>query len=486
VSDFEETLDPESWTELRQLGHRMVDDMITYFQSIREKPVWQPMPPSVRERLREPLPEFPQGAIRAYDDFLELVLPYAQGNRHPRFWGWVCGTGSGMSMLAEMLAAAMNTSVDGFDDAGAEVEFQVIEWCKQMLGYDPRGSGMLVSGCSMANLVGLCVARNSKIGLHIKENGLREVGQLTVYASTESHSSVPKAVQVLGLGTNALRKIGVDDSYRIDLRALEEQIESDRAAGSLPLCIVGNAGTVNTGAIDDLAALGDIASRQDMWFHVDGAFGACAALSPRLRPMLKGLERADSLAFDLHKWMYFTYEAGCVLVRSDADHRVAFQYEAPYMKPSTRGLSVTHTRQFTDYGIQLTRGFRALKIWMGIKEQGIEKFRRLIEQNVDQAGYLAELIEQSPRLELMAPVNLNVVCFRYHSQGALTVDKLNFLNEELLNQLQESGVAVPSHTVLSGQYVIRVAIVNHRSRREDFDLLIEEVEKLGRKLDPMS
>jgi glutamate/tyrosine decarboxylase-like PLP-dependent enzyme len=463
----------------------MVDDMFDYYETLRERPVWQPMPTATRQRFRQPLPVDPQGAAGVYEDFLQDVLPYVTGNTHPRFWGWVCGNGSGMAMLAELLAGAVNCSVDGFDDAGTHVESQVIDWCKAMLGWRPEASGLLLSGCSMANFVALAVARNNVGGRNIKTDGLLAGPQLSVYGSSETHSSVQKAVQLLGLGGNALRKVAVGKDHRVDVDAMRASIIADRASGMVPLCVVGNAGTVNTGAIDDLAALADLAEEQGVWFHVDGAFGACVALSPALRPMLAGFERADSLAFDLHKWMYFPYEAGCVLVRSDAEHRAAFRYDAHYMTPSTRGLSAATSQQFTEYGPQLSRGFRALKVWMGIKEQGIDKYRRLIEQNVDQAAYLAGLVTASPELQLLADVSLNVVCFRYRGRGEPPGDDvLNALNEELLNRLQESGAAVPSHTVLDGRYAIRVSITNHRSRREDFDTLIEQVLTQGRALVP--
>jgi aromatic-L-amino-acid decarboxylase len=479
---IEETLDPKSWDELRRLGHQMVDDMFTYFEGLRDRPVWQPMPESARSRFREPLPVEPQGAERAYSDFLDLVLPYATGNAHPRFWGWVCGNGTGMAMLAEMLAAGIDSSVDGFDDAGTHVEAQVVRWCTTMLGYRPAASGILVSGCSMANFVGLAVARNNHRGYDIKNEGLPGTSPLTVYGSVESHSSIQRAVQLLGLGTRAFTKIPVDADYRVDLRALESAIEKDRAAGKVPLCVVGTAGTVNTGAIDDLDGLADIAARNNIWFHVDGAFGACAAISPELRHLLHGLDRADSVAFDLHKWMYFPYEAGCALVRSDAEHRAAFRYDAAYMAPATRGLSAARSQQFTEYGPQLSRGFRALKIWMGIKEQGIDKFRRLIEQNVAQASYLAGLVSAAADLELLAPVPLNVVCLRYRGTGTADQEELNMLNRELLIRLQESGVAVASHTILDGRFAIRVAITNHRSERADFELFVREVRRLGSEL----
>jgi aromatic-L-amino-acid decarboxylase len=476
----EETLDPESWDALRALGHRMIDDMFDLYGSLRDRPVWQPMPEPVRAHFAEPLPQRPMQPDAVYQDFLDSVLPYTSGNIHPRFWGWVSGTGSGMTMLAELLAGALNCSVDGFDDVGTQVEVQVIQWCKAMLGYRPEASGILVSGCSVANLIGLAVARNTFTGHDIKHDGLPDGVRLTLYSSAETHSSIQKAAQLLGLGTKALRKVPADADYRVDVAAMEAAIEADRAAGATPLAIVGNAGTVNTGAVDDLAALADLAERQGVWFHVDGAFGACLALSPRLRPMLAGLERADSVAFDLHKWMYFPYEVGCVLVRSDAEHRDAFRVDAAYLAPSSRGLTAARSQQFIEYGLQLSRGFRALKVWMGVKEQGIDKFRRLIEQNVQQARYLADLVSAAPELELLAPVSTCVVCFRY--RGEVPEGELNALNQELLDRLQESGVAVPSHTMIDGKYAIRVANTNHRSRRGDFETLVTEVELLGREL----
>src|SRR5215475_6015994 len=478
----EQTLDPASWAELRQLGHRMVDDMVDYLAELRDRPVWSKLPEQARLRFREPAPELGRGPVAAYEDFLDLVRPYVTGNAHPRFWGWVCGNGTGLSMLAEMLAAGINSSVDGFDDAGTQVEMQVIDWCKSLIGYRPEASGLLLSGCSMANFVGLAVARNTLAGLDVKAAGLSGGPALTVYGSTQTHSSVQRAVQLLGLGTQALRRLPVDADYRVDLGAVEAAVERDRAAGHRPMCIVGTAGTVNTGAVDDLHGLADIAERQGVWLHVDGAFGACAALSDTLRPLVAGLDRADSVAFDLHKWMYFPYEAGVALVRSDAEHREAFRYAAAYMAPATGGLSAARGQQFTEYGPQLSRGFRALKIWMGIREHGVGAFRRLIEQNVEQARYLAGLVEASAELELLAPVPLNVVCLRYRGGDDLDEDRRNEVNRELLVRLQEGGTAVPSHTELDGRFAIRVAITNHRSRREDFDLLVADVERIGREL----
>jgi glutamate/tyrosine decarboxylase-like PLP-dependent enzyme len=295
------------------------------------------------------------------------------------------------------------------------------------------------------------------------------------------HSSIQKAVELMGLGSEALRKIPVDSEYRIDLAELKRSIAADRASGCRPFCVVGNAGTVNTGAIDDLEALAGLCAREGLWFHIDGAFGALAWLSPELRPLLKGMERADSLAFDLHKWLYLPFEAGCILVRREADHRRAFSLTPEYLAHGgERGLA-SGSMWFSDYGIQLTRGFRALKIWMSFKEHGIEKFGRMIHQNVKQARYLASRVKREPELELVAPAPLNIVCFRYHPQS-FEGTRLNELNQELLVRLHESGIAVPSYTTLNGTYALRAAITNHRSRLEDFDILVDAVLRLGREL----
>jgi glutamate/tyrosine decarboxylase-like PLP-dependent enzyme len=347
-----------------------------------------------------------------------------------------------------------------------------------MLGYPMEASGLLVSGGSMANLVGLTVARNTMSGFDIRREGLGAAQKpMTFYGSVETHSSNQKAVELLGLGSAALRQIPVNAEFQIVLPALEAAVSKDRRDGFHPICVIGNAGTVNTGAIDDLKALADFSEGEDLWFHIDGAFGALAALSPELRPLLSGLERADSLAFDLHKWMYMPFEIGCVLVRNQANHRRAFLMSAEYLTHAERGLA-GGPLWFSEYGPQLSRGFRALKAWMSIKEHGIKKYGRLIKQNVDQARYLAELVDDSPDLERLAPVPLNIVCFRFKA-NRLDDASLNQLNQELLIQLHETGIAVPSHTTLGGKYALRVAITNHRSRREDFDVLVRQAIILG-------
>jgi glutamate/tyrosine decarboxylase-like PLP-dependent enzyme len=316
-----------------------------------------------------------------------------------------------------MLAATMNPNMGGGDHIANEVEAQVIEWMKTLMGFPAGASGLLVSGGSMANLTGLVVARNTKAGFDIRKEGLQsDHAHLVLYGSTEMHSSIDKAVEVMGLGSNSLRQIPVNAEFQIDIPALEEAIRSDRQAGFQPFCIVGNAGTVNTGAIDDLEKLAEICQRENLWFHVDGAFGALARLVPGARELVTGIEKADSVAFDLHKWMYMPFEVGCILVRREEDHRRAFSLTPEYLMHAQRGLA-GGTHWFSDYGVQLTRGFRALKVWMSIKEHGIDKYGRVIQQNIKQAQYLAELVEAAPELELVAPVPLNIVCFRYCADG---------------------------------------------------------------------
>ncbi len=477
----ERSLDPSDWRRLRDLGHRMLDEMFEYLETVQERPVWQPVPAEVKARLHAPLPWQPQGAEAVYEDFRRDVLPYPVGNIHPRFWGWVTSSGTVFGALAEFLGGAINSPTFGAEQAGIHVENQVVDWFKELVGYPREASGLLVTGGSTANLVGLAVARYAAAGADINRGGVEAVPErLAFYASNEVHNSVGKALVLMGLGLDSLRPVPVDDAYRIDLRALQEMIASDRARGLRPACVIGTSGTVNTGAVDDLHALADTAARERLWFHVDGAIGVPAVISERLRPLLKGLERADSIGFDLHKWMYVQYGCACVLVRDEQKHRGTFKLSADYLKPAARGLASSKT-WFSEYGPELSREFRALKVWMSLKETGLEAFARQIEQNVAQARYLAGLVEQSPDLELMAPVELNIVCYRFVAPR-LTPEALDVLNQEILYELQEQGIAAPSSTWLRGRFAIRVANVNHRSRRADFDVLARETVRLGHRL----
>ena len=476
----EQTLDPQDWDAMRALGHKMVDDMMTYLETVRERPVWQPIPEETREFLQQPAPMTPSTPEKVYAEFSENILPYPLGNIHPRFWGWVIGTGTPLGVLSEMLAATMNPNLGGGEHAANYVELQVIDWLKDLMGFPTEASGILTSGGSMANTLGLTVARNTMAEFEIRKAGLGAAPRkMRLYASTETHSSVKKAVEMIGLGSDNLYLIPVNENFEIEIDALEQAIADDKAAGYYPFCIVGNAGTVSTGAIDNLNALADIAEREKMWFHVDGAFGAMIALAPELKPMLAGMERADSLAFDLHKWMYMPIEVGGVLVRERPDHYNAFATRASYLMSHDRGAASGYW--FSDYGIQLSRNFRALKVWMSLREHGVEKYGQLIAQNVAQSAYLAQLVDAAPELERLAPAPMNIVCFRYVVPG-MDDTALNEFNKEVLMRLHETGIALPTYGMLNGRYVIRAANVNHRSRREDFEILVEAVVTLGNAL----
>lgn len=479
----EETLDPENWDELGALGHKMLDDMLDFLKGVRDRPVWKSVPSEVREKLRSPLPLTPSPAASVYEEFKEQVLPYPTGNIHPRFWGWVMGTGSPLAMLADMLASGMNPHVAGYDQSAAFVEGQVLDWLKELLGFPKESSGLLTSGGTVANLIGVAVARNALAGFNVRLEGLQgeSPSQLVMYCSTETHSWAQKSAELLGLGNRSLRRIGVDTNFRMNTHELKRAIERDRAQGLLPICVIGTAGTVNTGATDNLRELAQICREEGIWFHVDGAFGALAKLSPAYADIVSGLELADSVAFDLHKWMYMPFEAGCVLIRDPEVHRSAFSITPSYLTALNRGVAA-QPLEFAARGIDLSRGFKALKIWFSLKAHGALQFGRLIEQNIRQVAYLRDRINREPLLELLAPVDLNVVCFRYRPPGK-DEHFIDNLNQEILLRLQESGKAVPSGTRIRERFAIRVANTNHRSRREDFDLLADLVLAHGKELE---
>ena len=476
-TQIEESLDPADWDEFRKLAHRMLDDALDYQARVRERPVWQSVPDAVKARLSTPVPRQGEGEAAAYRDYQELLAPYALGNIHPRFWGWVNGTGTPLGMLAEMLCANLNVNAAGFNQGATFAELQVLDWLKQVMGFPSTASGILTSGGSMANLIALNVARHAKAPFAVRQTGLAQQPRLKLYASTETHNSVQKAMELMGLGAESLAFIPVDADYRIDMDALSHQVDADRRAGHLPFCVVANAGTVNTGAVDPLAALADYCGEANLWLHVDGAFGALAILDPARNKLLAGMQRADSLAFDLHKWLYMPYEIGCTLIRDAALHQAAFAVEASYLHKLDGGVSKSGIA-FGEYTPQLSRSFRALKAWMNLKAYGLDKFARLIAQNIRQAEFLRSLIQSSPQLELLAPVTLNIVNFRYRANG-IDGDALNSLNARILIALQERGIAVPSSTLVNGRFAIRVAITNHRSRREDFEALVAATIEIG-------
>jgi len=477
----EESLDPADWEALRRLAHQAIDDGFDYLQGARDRPVWRPVPEAIVARLRQPAPRLPQGAESAYGEFKELVMPYAMGNTHPRFWSWFMGNGTPFAAVGDFLAAVLNPNMGGGNHVPNHVEAQVVDWCKEIAGFPEESSGLLVSGGSMANFVGLAVARNSRSGVDVRTEGVAAIPRtLITYASVEVHSCVQKAIESLGLGARSLRKVPVNAGFEIDVGALERMIAEDRAAGRQPFCVIGNAATINTGATDDLDALATLCEREQLWFHVDGAIGALLALAPGHRHLVRGMERADSVTLDLHKWLHVPFEAACVLVRDRKAHREAFALTPEYLERTERGLA-SGALWFSEYGLQLSRGFRALKVWLSIKEHGLDRFGRLIDRNIAQASELAALVEAEPDLEVLAPVATNIVCFRYNP-GGLGDEQLNALNEELLIRLHESGIAAPSYTTLHGRYCLRAAIVNYRTTSADLPVLVSAVRAIGASL----
>src|SRR6185312_10712305 len=473
-------LDPGDWPAFRALGHRMLDEMIDHLETVRDRPAWQPVPASARARLGTALPAKGTPLATLYGDFRETILPFPTGNAHPRFFGWVHGSGTPTGMLAELLAAGINANLGGRAHAPILVERQVIGWCRELFQFPDSTAGLLVTGTSFANLLAIAVARTDRLGAAVRRSGLRDGPRLTAYAARSAHGCITKAFELLGLGSDSLRLVPTDREFRIDMTALRQAILADRAAGAVPFLVIGTAGTVDTGAIDDLASLADLAAAEDLWLHVDGAFGALAMLSPTLKGRLAGIERADSLAFDFHKWAHVPYDAACVLVREGDLMRATFATEPPYLARYERGAGAG-APWFADYGIDLSRGFRALKVWFTLREQGRDRLGAAILKNCRQATALAASIEGCSELELMAPVGLDIVCFRHRG---LPEPQRDALNKAIVVALQESGVAVPSSTLIDGKLAIRVNLTNHRTTGADLRIFLEAVRAEGARLAP--
>jgi len=467
------TLDPADWKDLRAQGHRMLDDMFDYLEHLRERPVWQPIPQQVRDLFHEPLPREPGDLATLHASFMQDILPYAVGNAHPGFMGWVHGGGTPVGMLAEMLAAGLNANLGGRDQMPVEVERQVVQWVRELFGFPATASGLFVTGTSMANLIGVLVARTAALGVGVRQQGIAAADQrLCAYTSAGAHGCIAQAMDLSGLGIDTLRIIPVNERYEMDIAALERRIAADRDDGCTPFFIAGTAGTVDVGAIDDLSALADIAQKEHAWFHIDGAYGALGMLAPDIAPRLAGIERADSIAFDFHKWGQVPYDAGFILVRDGALHYDTFASPAAYLRRESCGLAGGSPWP-CDFGPDLSRGFRALKTWFTIKAYGAEKLGQAISGTCALARYMQARIAQTPVLELLAPVSLNIVCFGYRCAEADQV------NAQIAVDLQESGIAAPSTTTVNGRLAIRAAIINHRTTASDIDALLKATIAFG-------
>jgi aromatic-L-amino-acid decarboxylase len=464
------SLDPPDWTELRALGHRMLDDVFDDLAGLRQAPVWCPMPDDVRGSWTDALPRRGAPTENVYNAYRTLIAPYGVGNRHPKFLGWVHGGGTAIGMLAEMLAAGLNANCGGRDHAPIACERQVIRWAAEMLGMPLDSSGLVLSGTSMANFVAVLVARSAALGEGVRRTGVTGT-QLTGYASAGAHMCVARAFDMAGLGADALRLIPCDAAHNMSLTHLRACIAADRAAGLQPFLVVGTAGSVDIGAIDDLSGIADICAQERLWFHVDAAFGAIAMLSPALRGLFAGMGQADSVAFDFHKWAQVPYDAGCIVVRDADAHQAAFAREVAYLRRDARGLAAGEPWP-VDLGPELSRGFRALKVWMTLKAYGADRLGHVAANSCALARALAAAIDAEPLLVRLAPVPLNIVCFGYRAGN-------NAVQAAIAADLQEAGDVVLSTTTLQGRTVLRAAFVNHRTGPEDVAAIVAAVLRAG-------
>lgn len=429
----------------------------------------------------EPLPEDPQPMASILREVEEKIFANSTSCASPRFFAYINGSGNQASVLGELLAAAVNQICARwhFSPAASEVEHRVIQWIAEFIGYAPDAGGCLLSGGSTGNLVGLAVARTQKAAFDADTLGMREGPPLTVYVSQEGHASVEKSMALLGMGRGQLRRIAVLDDFTIDLEALTQQIAADRANGYRPICVVGTAGTTNTGAVDPLDALAELCRRQELWLHVDAAYGGPAGRTGAAGALFRGLDRADSVLVNPHKWLYVPVEAACILVQRPSALRDTFRVVADYLPEETDNGGAL---DFKDYGPQLSRSFRALKVWMTFKAYGARKLRAAIERNIVVMRYLADRLDDSPDFVRLAPVPLSVVCFQYRSSDVSRHDDqayLGTLNNELLEALERDGRVFLSGTKIRGKAALRACSVNHRLRRADVDFLLDVVRQVA-------
>lgn len=465
-------LSPE---EFRRLGYRAVDMLAEQMASIRELSVRQPVPEAIRQRLlTESLPSGPTEPDVLFDRLRDEILQYPMGNASPHFFAWVNSAPAPLAVIAEMLAAGMNPSVAGGDHAATYVEHSVLNWLKAMLGFSSETGGLLTSGGSVANLVALGTMRHVKTGGTVRTAGLRaQKVPLIIYTSDQGHSCIQKAVEVLGIGSDCLRRISVDSDFRMDIDALRSQILQDRADGLMPVCVAASAGTVNTGAIDPLDAIADLCKEYGLWFHIDGSYGAVGLLDERVSSLFHGIQRADSIAVDPHKWMSIPVECGCVLIKDAHAMRESYSLVPAYLRDD-RALP-----WFSEYGIQQTRGFRALKLWVALQHIGIEGYRKQIAKDNSLAQCLRDKIRDRSDFELVAAGPLSITCFRYAPEG---VADLRSLNQRLVEIVQREGHVFLTTTELRGELTLRACIINFRTTEADLDHLLDAIADAGQRV----
>jgi len=467
--------------EVRRLGRLAADAVASHREQLMERPVFGKVGADAK-LFDEPLPEEGRPAEELIAFVREHVLPFPMGNSHPRFFGFINATADPLGTIADYMASAMNPNCWGGDHAAVHVENRVMRWLADVIGFPATAEGILVSGGSMANFTALAAARRAMTPGNVREEGVGGEGQkrLVVYASDQVHSCVDRAVDLLGIGTRNLRKLPSDDRFRIPVRLLRGAVAADRRAGLLPAIVVGTAGTVNTGAVDPLDELAGLCAQEELWLHVDGAYGAMATFSPKLKPLFRGIERAHSVAADPHKWLYVPYEAGAAIVREEGRLPDAFRKYPEYFAPDPES-TFAGPAWFVERGVELTRGFKALKVWMGLKRHGRRGYAAAIERDVALAQFLSDQLDLRPGFERMADTVLSIVNFRFRPPG-LTEPQLDRLNRGIVNRLVGSGSFFLAPTVLKGRTSIRVCIVNFRTSPDDLTLLLDETSRIGREL----
>jgi len=476
--------------EFREAGYRLVDRIAEFLAELPQKPVTpNPLPSEIREKIGTgSLPQHGVPAANLLDETARLLFENSLFNGHPRFWGYITSSAAPIGALGDMLASAANPNVGAWSlsPVASEIEAQTIRWIAEMIGYSPDCGGLLVSGGNMANFSGFLAGRKAKAGWDLRAAGMMGASRpLRVYVSAETHTWIQKAADLFGLGTDAICWIPVDDDLRMDVESLRKQIQADVDEGLQPFMVVGTAGSVGTGAVDPLPRIAEICRENDLWFHVDGAYGAVAAALPEASADLKGLAEADSIALDPHKWLYSPLEAGCVLVRNPQHLIDAFSFRPEYYNFDSVGDE--EPLNYYEFGLQNSRGFRALKVWLGLRQVGRQGYLQMIRDDIALTKTLGELLDAQPEIQLLSQ-NLSIVTFRYRPNGLLTgIDSaeayMNDLNRELLNRIQAGGEAYVSNALIQGKFALRACIVNFRTTLADIEMLPEYVVKLGRKLD---
>ena len=467
--------------EIRRIGYLAAEAVAEHRQRLQSRPVFGKIGADAA-LFEEAIPETGQPIEKTLEFVRERILPFPMGNSHPRFYGFINATADPIGITADYLAAAMNPNCWGGDHAAIHVEERVMKWLAELMGFPAGAEGILVSGGSMANFTALAAARRAMALGDVRVDGLSGSPPLTVYASDQVHSCVDKAVDLLGIGTGHLRKIATDEKFRIRTDDLARAVAEDRAAGLRPAIVVGTAGTVNTGAIDPLSELADFCRRESLWFHVDGAYGAMARVSPRLAPLFAGIERADSIATDPHKWLYVPYEAGATLVREPGRLGATFRKFPEYLASDAES-PFPGPAWFAERGVELSRGFKALKVWMGFKTHGRAGYASAIESDVRLAHFASAAVDERPDLERLAETVLSILNFRYRPRGReVSEEALDRVNRRIVNRLVGDGSFFLAPTVLKGRTALRVCIVNFRTREEDLLFLLDECERLGREL----